>query len=116
MKKLAALIVVGMLLGSTSVMAYEYKQEPRGKLLMMVSTNTNSSGPDLEVLVNFTDFDTMSECANAVWLLTNAKSVTMPINGTQVPGQVLPSKVGTQGNAVTYTYRCLPYGYDRMAY
>lgn len=110
MKKLA-LVLFGLFL-SSSVMAYT--PEPRAKLLMITSASTQSASPSLVIETVFTDFNSMTECHNAVWLLTNASSVSIDVNGTTIKGQLLPGKVGSQGNPVTYTYRCLPFGYDNM--
>lgn len=110
MKKLA-LVLFGLFL-SSSVMAYT--PEPRAKLLMIASASTQSASPSLVIETAFTDFNSMTECTNAVTLISMSESGYMTINGVKMYGQMLPNKFGSQGYPVTYTYRCLPFGYDNM--
>lgn len=113
MKKLVLAVILSMI---TSVgMASEFVgMHSKAKLLTLVATGTVGSSPDVEVSMNWTDFDSMRACQEAVWLLTSAPSVKAVIDADGVDGPyeakglVLPKKAGPQGNAVEYSFRCVP--------
>lgn len=103
--------LIGLLISSS---AMAYPPEPRAKLLMITSSNTQASSPSLAIETVFTEFNSMTECTNAVWILTSPPSGYITVNGTTINGQVLPKKLDTYGNPVAYTYRCLPFGYTNL--
>ncbi len=124
MKKLVLAVVLGMI-ASVSMAGEFIGMNSKAKLLTMVTSGTVGSSPDVEVSLNWTDFESMRACQEAVWLLTSAPSVKAVIDADgldgpyEAKGLVLPKKAGPQGNAVEYSFRCVPnsgrytyYNYD----